>query len=263
MLEDSPQLDAIRTQARGEVDVRFIGVPSKRSSVLWYRGAIRPLKIGASVGHHAVTTGTLGAFVSDRATGAVLMLSNNHVLADENRAKPGDAILQPGKDDGGSASSHKAGAFFRAVDLKQIGANPVDAAVATLEPGVDYDAESLDGLGTLIGVGDALLATGDVSKIGRTTGATTGRITAFELADLVFAFGIGQIRFDNQREIEGAGVAPFSERGDSGALIVDADRRAVGLLFAGTNVDLTGIDRTYANPFQFVLDELKVDLHLG
>ncbi len=53
----------------------------------------------------------------------------------------------------------------------------------------------------------------------------------------------------------------FSQRGDSGSLIIDADRRAVALLFAGS--DLGGSDGqglTFANPIHAVLDALKVDL---
>jgi hypothetical protein len=43
--------------------------------------------------------------------------------------------------------------------------------------------------------------------------------------------------------------------GDSGSLVVDADNMAVGLLFAGNDVDAT-----YANPIGDVLDTLNVDL---
>src|SRR4051812_38900168 len=36
-LEDSPQLETIRKRAKGEVDVRFIGLAAKRVSVPWYQ----------------------------------------------------------------------------------------------------------------------------------------------------------------------------------------------------------------------------------
>jgi hypothetical protein len=86
-------------------------------------------------------------------------------------------------------------------------------------------------------------------------------VTAFELDDVTVQFDIGLLRFNNQVEIEGAGDAPFSQGGDSGSLIVDADRRAVGLLFAGGDHGGTnGKGLTYANPLRSVLDALKVDL---
>ena len=100
-----------------------------------------------------------------------------------------------------------------------------------------------------------------VGKVGRTTGTTRGRVSAFELDNVVVEFGLGFLKFDNQVEIEGAESDPFSQGGDSGSLIVDADRRAVALLFAGS--DLGGsnsLGLTYANPIRAVLDALKVDL---
>ncbi|MCU0496366.1 MAG: S1 family peptidase [Anaerolineae bacterium] len=56
---------------------------------------------GVSAGHHRVTAGTLGAIVKDRVTGALLLLSNNHVFANNNEAQVNDPILQPAPMDGG------------------------------------------------------------------------------------------------------------------------------------------------------------------
>lgn len=61
-------------------------------------GHERPARIGVSVGHKDVTSGTLGAIMRD-AGGALFILSNNHVLANENNAFTGDRIDQPGPDD--------------------------------------------------------------------------------------------------------------------------------------------------------------------
>jgi hypothetical protein len=59
----------------------------------------RPALGGDSIGHFAITAGTLGCTV--RKNGQVMILSNNHVLANSNEGKQGDAILQPGAYDGG------------------------------------------------------------------------------------------------------------------------------------------------------------------
>ena len=66
------------------------------------RDRFRPnIPAGVSIGHYKVTAGTLGAIVFDRASGEPLILSNNHVLANNNEAAIGDAILQPGPTDHG------------------------------------------------------------------------------------------------------------------------------------------------------------------
>ena len=52
-----------------------------------------PVPIGVSVGHPAVTAGTIGARVTDGSN--VFILSNNHVIADLNLAVFGDGIIQP------------------------------------------------------------------------------------------------------------------------------------------------------------------------
>jgi hypothetical protein len=93
---------------------------------------------------------------------------------------------------------------------------------------------------------------------------TRGRVTAFELDNVVVGYDLGNLRFDNQIEIEGAGDEAFSAGGDSGSLIVVADsREAIALLFAGGDVGgSNGKGLTYANPLRTVLDKLKIDLAL-
>ena len=106
-LRDSPIVDHLKSEAKGEVDIRMVGRIDKRAkkrqpTVPWYRGNTRPLLMGASVGHVDVTAGTLGAFVSR--SGAICILSNNHVLANEDAGSTGDMILQRAKFDGGRAA---------------------------------------------------------------------------------------------------------------------------------------------------------------
>lgn len=87
------QLDGVRTDVLEVGYVRALQTPRDR---------FRPvIPAGVSIGHYKITAGTLGAIVTDRATGAKLVLSNNHVLANSNDAVVGDAILQPGPIDGG------------------------------------------------------------------------------------------------------------------------------------------------------------------
>jgi hypothetical protein len=269
-LRDSPIVDHLKSQAKGEVDIRMVGRIDKRAkkrqpTVPWYRSNSRPLLVGASVGHVDVTAGTLGAFVSRN--GAVCILSNNHVLANEDTGSAGDVILQRAKFDGGRRPSEAVARLLQWVRLKRRGSNTVDAAIAALNKGQEHDARLLRELvsGTnrrLKGLGPAFIDEGEtVFKIGRTTGATKGRVTAFDVDNVVVNYDVGNLRFDGQIEIEGAGTKSFSDGGDSGALIVDSRMQAVALLFAGSDTGgRNGAGLTYANPIHPVLNELKASL---
>ena len=258
-LEASTELERIRKAAKGEVDERFIGRVVKRATPLQSRR--RPLVVGCSIGHFQITAGTLGCFVTTK-SGQPRILSNNHVLADENLGKKGDAVIQPGQFDGGKRPADTVGALDRFVRLKKTAVNLVDAALATIRAGIAFDEATLAGLGKLQGVSAVEVVKGlSVHKVGRTTGTTHGRVTAFELDNVVVAYDIGNLRFDDQIEIEGAGADAFSQGGDSGSLIVDDDLRAVALLFAGGDVGGTnGQGLTFANPIGAVLAALNVDL---
>lgn len=87
----------------------------------------RPVLPGTSIGHFAITAGTLGIVV-DR-NGEKLILSNNHVLANENNAQLGDAIYQPGPYDGGRADD-KVAELADFIPIKFTGSNLVDCALA-------------------------------------------------------------------------------------------------------------------------------------
>ncbi len=243
-------------RAGGEADVRYIGAVAKRATP-WHQQRQRPLKIGSTIGHYRISAGTLGMFARDRTTNQLLILSNNHVLADEGRGLPGDPIWQPGSYDHGGAAD-AVGTLLRAVPLTTAGANFADVAVATIAAGIAVDANNIEGLGTLAGLRQAPLTTGtEVAKLGRTTGLRRGRVTATEIDNLVVGFKVGDIRFDNQIEIESVYAGPFSSEGDSGSLIVDSQNRACGLLFAGSDhggSNNSGV--TYANPIAVALDAI-------
>jgi hypothetical protein len=270
-LEEAGPLAAIRQRARGEVDVRYVGRVAKQAGrkaaaapkAPWHQGRTRPLLIGASIGHHRITAGTLGGFVVLHKGGKVRALSNNHVLADEDRGRKGDAILQPGPYDGGRATRDRVGSLDQAVKLKPRGINRADAALCAVDAAVGYNPRTLRGVGTLEGMARAPIEeVGIVEKLGRTTGHTRGRVTAFELDNVVVAYDTGNFRFDDQIEIEGADDGAFSQGGDSGSLVfASEDHGAVGLLFAGSDQGgRNGAGLTYVNALPTVLSQLKADL---
>jgi hypothetical protein len=261
-LENSRHVDSIRRKARGEVDLRYVGHVVKHAKP-WEQTRKRPLLIGLSIGHFRITAGTLGAFVRLRKGGAVRLLSNNHVLADENAGRTGDAILQPGSYDGGRNPRDRVGTLDSFIRLKKSGTNVVDVALAALDAKVAYDPATLTGVGTLgAGPPPPLEDVDLVEKIGRTTGYTRGRVTAFELDNVVVGYDLGNLRFDGQVEIEGASADAFSQGGDSGSLIFTSlDRQPVALLFAGGDQGgSNGKGLTFANPFAVVQQQLKVTL---
>lgn len=261
-LEESALVETIRKKARGETDVRYIGrVVTQR--LPWHRRKNRPLWIGGSISHFKITAGTLGCFVRSQGgeDSSVLILSNNHVLANENRAKKGDDILQPGASDGGTAPDDVVAGLYRFVRLTETGVNQTDCAVALLPNGVDYVPAKLYGLGRLAGVGELISGEEKVAKVGRTTGVTRGRVTAFEVDNVVVEYDAGELVFENQIEIEGVGHGPFSQGGDSGSVIVNGDREAVALLFAGSDQGgYNGQGVAFANPMPGVLSALKAKL---
>jgi len=267
----SPLVEEIVRTARGEAEVRFVGRIAKRAAAdQWYRSRVRPLMIGASIGHFAVTAGTIGGFVTRGKSKTPYLLSNNHVLANENEAGRGDAITQPGTLDRGRVPRDQVGRLAYWVRLKANANNAADCALAALADGIDFEPALLTGVrrarGTrLAGVGpDFLDAGAAVYKVGRTTGPTRGRVTAFDVDNVVVNYDMGNLTFDNQLEIEGVGRYPFSDGGDSGSLIVDRDSLAVALLFAGGETGgRNGLGLTYGNPLHTVLKALNAKLLLA
>lgn len=256
--------------AGDECDVRAVG---RIRALQWtpeeLQTRVRPLRPGLSVAHTAVTAGTIGTFVRpagapDDGPGQLLVLSNNHVLADSDRGNPGDVVLQPGPADGGSEAGGGAGAGDRigtldqAIALTTAEPNLVDAATAVLDDGIEV--ETAHPAGELGGVAAADLEQ-EVEKVGRTTGVTRGRVTAIELDGVAVEYPVGVVEFDDQVEVAGAAAA-FSAGGDSGSLVYLPDTlEAVGLLFAGSESggpDGTGL--TYCNPIEAVLSRLGVTL---
>jgi hypothetical protein len=231
----------------------------------WHRTRQRPLLIGSSIGHVAITAGTLGAFALHRKTQKPVILSNNHVLANEDAAKIGDAILQPGAFDGGRRRLDRVGALIDFVPLKSRGDNLVDAAIAAIDPEIRFDARTLTELGELQGQREEVLAPGNaVAKVGRTTGVTRGVVTAIELDDVVVTYERGDLSFDRQIEIESSGAGPFSSGGDSGSVIVDENGFACALLFAGSDQGgSNGKGLTFANEIGLVLEQLNLELALA
>ena len=250
---------------------------------------LRPARPGMSIGHAGGGTGTLGAVVKRGEQRYIL--SNNHVLAVMNRAKKGDPILQPAPGDGGTAadqigvleeyipliltdmaaSSEEAqaepagcGAMIASLlsgakSINQVRtampvplttpANRVDAALALPGHGSMLDASIVDVGTPPKGVTKAELGM-RIVKSGRTTGLTQGTILQVD-ATLNIKYGDKIAQFEDQII-----TSPFSDHGDSGSLVMDAERNAVGLLFSGSE------HVSIISPIEAVLSALNVEMVL-
>jgi len=227
----------------------------------------RPAHPGVSIGHYRASAGTFGAVVRDKKTKELLLLSNNHVLANgssrlEARAKPGDPILQPGPYDGGTLKD-RIGTLLRYVPIEKSvvrsdcpvakrvarggnfllhlvkkdyelrfykhsnAENTVDCALAKIDDESLIDPTILE-IGTVTGVAEPRPGL-KVQKSGRTTGLTSGVVKSVGTVLQVEMDKDEKVWFSDQVVTE-----MISKPGDSGSLVLDQERRAVGLLFAGS-----------------------------
>ncbi|MFZ5646554.1 MAG: hypothetical protein ACOY30_02930 [Bacillota bacterium] len=218
---------------------------------------MRPAQPGVSIGHYRTTAGTFGALVKGNFPAGVAILSNNHILANETSGRDGlssigDAVLQPGPYDNGTTRDTIARlyAFSPMLPVQKGGNRPVnrvDAALA-LPLNTDLVSGEILELGKVTGTARAFPGM-TVFKSGRSTGITSGPVVS-----------VGNtIRVDGEERTyiyeDQIGFNAKSDGGDSGALVVDRNGRAVGLLFAGSE------NTTFANPIQSVLDYFGVTLY--
>jgi hypothetical protein len=240
----------VPTQVAGfDTDVEAIGEIVLHSYTSRYP---RPVPCGVSISNINLRgSGTLGCLVVLK-NGKLCILSNNHVLANENSAKIGDSIIQPGNAEPVDAPDQVIGVLEHFIPIQATG-NLVDAAVALTSfdmvspKHVTYQLNP-QLLESTIGM--------TVSKDGRTTQSTVGMITDLHVNISVpydpFPAGAEMRDQIGIRGVQG----PFSMPGDSGSLIVSAGtKQPVALLFAGSSDNSI----TFANPIQAVSAALGID----
>ena len=217
------------------------------------RARMRPAMPGCSIGFRIagdafVMGGTFGALV--RTSSQVYILSNNHVLADENRLPPGSPIFQPALLDYGRVDADRIAELTRFVKLQRNRFNKIDAAIAR-PLGRHLVGRDVLHIGAPNGSGPAAIDM-MVHKFGRTTGYTVGRVVSVD-TDVTVEYETGNFTFENQIIIQGANGQMFSDQGDSGSIVLQrGTNTAVGLLFGG------GPDHTIANHIGDVLRSLCV-----
>jgi len=216
-----------------------------------FKGLYRPAPGGVSVGHFKITAGTIGCLV--KKAGKLHILSNNHVLANVNQAAQGDSVLQPGPFDGGTMPADVIAKLSAFVPISFTNPNLVDCAIAAVSaPNLVTPLNKVLGKLKLPVVAPALNIL--VSKCGRTTQFTKGRITGVNTTVRVGYGTAGTAIFRNQVIVQSLITTPFSQGGDSGSIIVNNAKQPVALLFAGST------SHTIANPIQSVLTALGVTI---
>lgn len=208
------------------------------------------------IARERMAVGTLGMVLAH--DDGPLLLSNNHVLAGQNRGCFGDRITQPGSVR--LCETEIVARLERFVPLHPSPAgarvdrviwNRVDAAVARLCSGVEWSASFLaeHALPTPSRCAGPMIGE-RVFKVGRTTGLRWGVITSVRDRVGPIPYAIGDCWFRGSFVIEGECGRPFSEGGDSGAIVVRSSGEVLGMIYAGNGVE------TYACPITDVLAEL-------
>lgn len=195
----------------------------------------RPALCGSSIGHAAGGVGTLGCLVRSLETHDPLyLLSAGHVLAPYGRASLGDPIYQP------AAAEHRRtrspiAKLSGHTALRRGGSynNSVDAAIAELTKPDAVVRDLLDfGLAPTHTVEVAVAVDDVVDKVGARSRRTSGRVTEISANVFMRYPDMGGARLGFRKQIL---CTSMSTAGDSGALVVDAKCRAVGLLIGGND----------------------------
>lgn len=229
------------------------GAAALRATLPNPRVRLRPTMPGCSIGFRIagdefVMGGTFGALV--KTSSQVYILSNNHVLADENRLRLGSPIFQPALLDHGRIDADQIAELTRFVKLQRNRFNRIDAAIARPLNKNLVRREVLH-IGAPNGSAAAAIDM-MVHKFGRTTSYTVGRVVSVD-TDVTVEYETANFTFENQIIIQGANGQMFSDQGDSGSIVLQrGTNSAVGLLFGG------GPDHTIANHIGDVLRSLRV-----
>jgi hypothetical protein len=256
-----------RTISRAHSSLRDI-TPNPR------RGDLNP---GSSIGHIAGFPGTIGCVVWSEEGNWPGLISASHVLSMNNRAGRGDHVIVPGHPDGPKTSEARCGTlanFSYLIDFEEVDPNTnylncVDAALVRVDqrrecrhsvPDATYVPDPKDPdrkmlIKEVLG-GDAVaerLGT-QVFKVGRTTGLTAGRLDLVGLQRQLINIHDKVYVYTNVLAVEATQGQPFSQAGDSGALVYTADGYGIGLIIGGND------QISYLSPLDACLRDMKTRL---
>jgi hypothetical protein len=227
----------------------------------------RPAMGGDSVGHDAGGAGTLGCLVRDRHDrDSLYVLSDFNALCPA-RARPraGDAILQPGRADGGNRARDLIATLARWTEVRdEPGAalTNLSGAIALVRQPGEVSPE-IRGRGIPRGVRSPREGQ-EVFLVGRTTKLARGTVLRTGVEEEI-PCPHSQIVDGTRGTGDGSGFFPvlfgdliettaMIEQGDCGAVLLDSDNYAIGLAFAGSQ------EISLFVPIGKVLEALEVEL---
>lgn len=214
----------------GEVEAQCFNNIKKKT----HKDKHRPAIGGISVGHRKITAGTLGVVLWSERIEKPVILSNNHVLANSNRARIGDPVYQPGPLDYGKnifklgLSTVQIGKLSDFVEISENQPNKQDSAIAEVNLD-DVKPNFIDRYGKVTGFDLEPKDNMQVKTSGRTEPEfSEGRITDIK-ATIAVNYNNFKATFTDQLL-----STPISESGDSGSCVLTPNNKIVGLLFAGS-----------------------------
>lgn len=200
--------------------------------------ALPTIRPGTSVGLANGPAGTIGVFATDPA-GVDCLVSAAHVLA-ANNAAPGALLIQPGRDDGGSAPQDVVGTLLRIN-------RPSDTAYGVLNGSRTVDRRAARSDVVVSGMRYPVLE--DVlEKSGRSTGVARARVDGKgHFYGLKWAFRL--VPLNGQTD-------PIADEGDSGSVWYDpATNEGVGVHCKGGLLPASTMNFAVATSLKIVLDE--------
>jgi hypothetical protein len=199
-------------------NIEIFGIPTE--GFVPYKGN---LQSGSAIAHaQSKGYGTLGGFVLDAHSKKVLILSNSHIIANNNQARIGDAVVA-------HPSKQPIGRLYRFEPLlPPPHVNTIDAALSSVFK-KDFTGSYLSHRHKVAQPQVGM----SVYKTGARTGLRHGTVTSVNAVVSVDYDGLGTLNFANTIVVEGSNGLPFSKLGDSGSFIVNEDGCVVGLVFAG------------------------------
>ncbi|MFG6430103.1 hypothetical protein [Roseateles sp. LYH14W] len=204
-------------------------------------GKYRPLQGGIQV-QVGGSYGTLGCLVRDLQTQNLCALSNQHVMGGQ-----GNRVAQPKMDPVCDQIGDT---------VKSVLSTKVDGAYCSINAHGASGISSIVEIGEVAGVYNVQLSDlpYPVRKRGRTTGLRQGNITSLYLQGT----RSDGWKFQGQQYIATSDPAlNFSEPGDSGSAVVDAQQRVVGLLWGASTPN------GCASPIADVMSELNIEVATG
>lgn len=252
--------DVLRAIARLGIHPKYLDksvvTPRMHSKSSYEKPTRNTVHPGLSFGHINGTAGTLGALVYTRRHHHPRLLGAGHILTNAGHASPGDLLLQPGPFDGGTPNDAVA-TLGRTLPLA-VSHNRCDVALGRPLSTRNLDAAIAD-VGPPRGMWPVSPPVGTrVFKRGRSTSLTHGVVSAVGLSGLSVELRGRCFGFDDVIEVRGENSLPFSLGGDSGALVLDRNHHAIGIVFAGDPTSLV----SFVCPIAPCLDALKVTLAL-